>query len=255
MSVLHGKEEKVTPLIREMVSINPEASTDYMWFDASEVANNPAVHPTDETLSLPMPFPLCAIAIQERDAMEGITKTLILVQDKFHARGITGWIIRGKEARQIPAFVYALDEPLDADGTLQIKKIEGHEAVPNEILHKVVQGVVSSLSSYLLSIHSPAPIPGYTPVDKQKFVNKKRIAKGKAPIYEWTTVVIEPPKPKAEPKGGTHASPRLHDRRGHYRKLRSGKLAWVKACKVGDASKGTVFKDYKWKSNDATSQA
>lgn len=248
MSVLHGKEEKVTPLIREMVSINPEASTDYMWFDASEVANNPAVHPTDETLSLPMPFPLCAVAIRVDDK----EKVLLLVQDRLGARGITGWTFRGKEARQIPSFVYDLDEPLDANGTLQVKKIEGDDG---QLTHKAVQATVNILCGYLLSIHSPAPIPGYTPVDKQKFVNKKRIAKGKAPIYEWTTVVIEPPKPKAEPKGGTHASPRLHDRRGHYRKLRSGKLAWVKACKVGNAAKGAVFKDYTWKSNDATSQA
>jgi len=157
--------------------------------------------------------------------------------------------MRGRDARQLPAFVYDRDNPLDADGTLHVKKIEGLNGAP---VHSAVQAPINLLTIYLRSIHSPAPIPGYTPVDKQKFVNKKRIAKGKAPIYEWTTVVIEPPKPKVEPKGGTHASPRLHDRRGHYRKLRNGKLAWVKACKVGDASKGTVFKDYTWKSNDAT---
>lgn len=238
----------MTPLIREMVSINPEASTDYMWFDATEVANNPAVHPTDEVLSLPMPFPLCAIAIR----IDAGKKLLLLVQDRLGARGITGWTFMGKEAKQLPAFVYDLEEPLDADGTLQVKKIEGGDS---QLTHEAVQSTVSVFCEYLRSIHSPAPIPGYTPVDKQKFVNKKRIAKGKAPIYEWHTVVIEPPKPKVEPKGGTHASPRLHDRRGHYRKLRNGKLAWVKACKVGNAAKGTVFKDYTWKSNDATRQA
>ncbi len=237
----------MTPLIREMVSINPEASTDYMWFDASEVGGQTML-PRGDVLALPMPFPLCAIALK----LDNGDKVLLLVQDRLGARGITGWVFRGKEVGQIPSFVYDLDEPLDADGTLHIKKIEGGNIEPT---HNTVQTSVNILYGYLLSIHSPAPIPGYTPVDKQKFVNKKRIAKGKAPIYEWTTVVIEPPKPKVEPKGGTHASPRLHDRRGHYRKLRNGKLAWVKACKVGDASKGTVFKDYTWKSNDATRQA
>ena len=238
----------MTPLIREMVSINPEASTEYMWFDATEVGGQTSMLPRDDVLALPMPFPLCAVALK----LDNGDKVLLLVQDRLGARGITGWVFRDKEVGQIPSFVYDLDEPLDADGTLHIKKIEGENREPT---HKTVQTSVNILSSYLLSIHSPAPIPGYTPVDKQKFVNKKRIAKGKAPIYEWHTVVIEPPKPKVEPKGGTHASPKLHDRRGHYRKLRNGKLAWVKACKVGDASKGTVFKDYTWKSNDATRQA
>ena len=239
----------MTPLIREMVSINPEASTDYMWFDATELAGK-LVHPTDEVLGLPMPFSLCAVALKLPDG----GTVLLLMQDRLGSRGVTGWIIRGKTGTQIPAFVYDLDEPTDADGTLQVKKMEG-EGSERELTHEIVQTTLNILSAYLLSIHSPAPIPGYTPVDKQKFSNKKRIAKGKAPIYEWTTVVIEPPKPKAEPKGGTHASPRLHDRRGHYRKLRSGKLAWVQPCKVGNAAKGTVFKDYKWKSHDATRQA
>ena len=36
-----------------------------------------------------------------------------------------------------------------------------------------------------------------------------------------------------------------HDRRGHWRKHPSGKIIWVKPCKVGDATKGVIFKDYK----------
>lgn len=239
----------MTPLIREMVAINPEASTDYMWFDASELAGK-LIHPTDEVLGLPMPFPLCAIAAQEAP---GAVKSLMLVQDRLGARGIAGWLFKGNTYYKIPAFVYDIDEPLKEDGTVDLRKIEQSDS---ELSNEVVRKAISLLSSYLLSIHSPAPIPGYTPVDKQKFVNKKRIAKGKAPIYEWHTVVIEPPKPKVEPKGGTHASPRLHDRRGHWRTCKDGmKKIWVKACKVGNAAKGTVFKDYTWKSNDATRQA
>lgn len=241
----------MTPLIREMVSINPEASTDYMWFDASELASK-LVYPTDEVLGLPMPFPLCAIVSEERDE-DGVTKLLLLVQDRLGSRGIAGWVMRGRDARKIPAFVYDLEEPLDADGTLQVKRIEELNGAP---VHAAVQAPINLLTMYLLSIHSSTPLLGYTPVDKQKFVNKKRIAKGKAPIYEWHTVVIEPPKPKVEPKGGTHASPRLHDRRGHWRTCKDGvRKIWVKACKVGNAAKGTVFKDYTWKSNDATRQA
>jgi len=38
--------------------------------------------------------------------------------------------------------------------------------------------------------------------------------------------------------------PRLHERRGHLRRLKTGKNVWVKSCKVGDASKGAIFHDY-----------
>ena len=48
-----------------------------------------------------------------------------------------------------------------------------------------------------------------------------------------------------EPKGGTHASPRWHKRRGYWRTMKkSGKRVWVRACEVGSKSNGMVYKDY-----------
>lgn len=85
----------------------------------------------------------------------------------------------------------------------------------------------------------------YMPIVAPTFTNRRKIAQGKMPTYDWRTVIIEPAEPRTECQGGTHASPRLHDRRGHLRRLRSGKNVWVKACKVGDPTKGAVFHDYK----------
>jgi hypothetical protein len=84
-------------------------------------------------------------------------------------------------------------------------------------------------------------------VVRDTFLNRKRKEKGKPAVsFDWRTVEIGPWVRKAEPQGGTHASPRLHDRRGHWRTIKpSGKRVWVKPCKVGDASKGMVFKDYR----------
>lgn len=44
--------------------------------------------------------------------------------------------------------------------------------------------------------------------------------------------------------GGSHATPRLHVRRGHVRALSSGKLTWVRQCLVGNPDRGVVEKDY-----------
>jgi hypothetical protein len=41
----------------------------------------------------------------------------------------------------------------------------------------------------------------------------------------------------------------MHERRGHLRRLKTGKNVWVKSCKVGDASKGAIFHDYAIKEN------
>jgi hypothetical protein len=34
-------------------------------------------------------------------------------------------------------------------------------------------------------------------------------------------------------------------RRGHLRKLASGKTVWIRNCKVGHPNKGVIFHDYK----------
>ena len=77
--------------------------------------------------------------------------------------------------------------------------------------------------------------------------NAKRIRRGKAPLYEWTTLQLEtkPPELPAAPKGGTHASPRLHQRRGHWATSKLGKKFWRRESVVGDPEKGMIFHDYK----------
>lgn len=45
--------------------------------------------------------------------------------------------------------------------------------------------------------------------------------------------------------GGTHASPRWHIRRGHWRTLANGRRVFVRECEVGDQSRGAVMKDYR----------
>lgn len=46
-------------------------------------------------------------------------------------------------------------------------------------------------------------------------------------------------------RGGTHASPRWHIRRGHWRTLANGRRVFVRECEVGDQSRGAVVKDYR----------
>ena len=88
----------------------------------------------------------------------------------------------------------------------------------------------------------------YKPTPQRTFINAKRKAKGKSALtFDWHTVEIEPSKAKNDPQGGTHASPRRHQVRGHWRTYKSGKRGWVKECWKGDASKGIVFKDYQLK--------
>lgn len=61
----------------------------------------------------------------------------------------------------------------------------------------------------------------------------------------FTEVALPGVRSESKPhQGGTHASPRQHERRGHWRTYRSGKRVWIKNCVVGDPTLGYVKHDY-----------
>ena len=73
---------------------------------------------------------------------------------------------------------------------------------------------------------------------------RRQLAAGKTPLITWKTVIVESSSPKQPHQGGTHASPKLHSRRGHHRTLKTGSRIWIKSCTVGKAINGIGFHDY-----------
>jgi hypothetical protein len=84
------------------------------------------------------------------------------------------------------------------------------------------------------------------PTKEESDKNKKRIRKGKKPLIEFKLITIDgkkPEQPKAPPLG-THASPKQHWRRGHWRHYASGKIVFIDLMLVGDEKNGKIVKDY-----------
>ena len=83
-------------------------------------------------------------------------------------------------------------------------------------------------------------------------VNERRTRDGKLPLYDIRTLEIVPRssgKPEMAAAGYScidRASPRQHLRRGHIRRLDSGRNIWVSACSVGE--RGRIDKIYSVKS-------
>lgn len=76
-------------------------------------------------------------------------------------------------------------------------------------------------------------------------LQKARAKRGKQPLFSYWTLELEMERTESTSGlGGTHASPRVHLRRGHARKLASGKYTWVQACVVGNKKAGMIHKDY-----------
>jgi len=86
-----------------------------------------------------------------------------------------------------------------------------------------------------------------TPTPDQVAINRKRINKGKKPLVEFRMITVDGNKHdtlKSLPQG-THASPRLHWRRGHWLTMRnSGKKVWIDPMLIGDEKNGKIIKDY-----------
>lgn len=76
-------------------------------------------------------------------------------------------------------------------------------------------------------------------------LNRARQKRGKKPLFSTWTLNLFLPTNKSERAnhGGTHASPRVHLRRGHPRQFAPGKWAWVQPHVVGRGP-GIVHKDY-----------
>lgn len=220
----------MTPLVCEAVKRVPDPELS-MWFDASSISMGQTVN-LDVVNETPLPFDECAVV-----GIEGDAKWMIRLSQFRNVVSYSGFTLRGGQLTRHPGFTYVRTDA----------GVEVHYANMDQENHpdaEVVRGLVATIGAWLSAL-SPESV-AYAPKAKASLINSKRKAKGKRPVlFDWRTVKIEQTAPAATaPLGGTHASPRLHDRRGHWRTYPSGKRGWVKACKVGDASKGVVFKDY-----------
>lgn len=73
--------------------------------------------------------------------------------------------------------------------------------------------------------------------------------------YGWEYRIVELPSASVEKgphQGGTHASPRWHLRRGHWRTIKAtGKSYWVDGHEVGSKDRGGVVHDYRVETEEA----
>jgi hypothetical protein len=75
---------------------------------------------------------------------------------------------------------------------------------------------------------------------------RPKLARAGVTGWTWHIVAIDTERMRTAARhlGGTHASPRWHIRRGHWRTLADGRRTFVRSCEVGDPTRGGVIKDY-----------
>ena len=82
-------------------------------------------------------------------------------------------------------------------------------------------------------------------VDEPAKLNKKRLKNSKPPIQDYHILHLgKRLVKKSASHGGKHASPAMHNRRGHFRRYQSGKTTWVREATVGKKENGIQLKNY-----------
>lgn len=229
-----------TQLVRDSMKLMADAGIDIVdikWFDLSGGFTDQQRANLDPVMTHRPPFDKCFIVWKGKTKTHASYEVLMLVAGNDPEDGITVSMWKGPTGtrlRPIPAMFYFIE-----GDQIRYGAVNDDEPVDKELAELMLAqvGVWYGLMD--------RRIEAYVPTVRDTFTNRRKMQQGKAPTFDWTTVYIEPAKPRSDSKGGTHASPRLHDRRGHLRRLTTGKNVWVKACKVGDASKGAIFHDYK----------
>lgn len=216
----------MTPLVIKAIKYAPEPET-ALWFDVGQMDTTPAMKvPAEFLMNLP----------SKRTGIVGLDtsgKDFALWLTQGDGSVVVGGCSMWHGGKYFPPYAYMATP----DGFKVYRKGEEISLEDIKPVHRMVLAVVTKLASCS---------DGYRATPKRSYINQKRQAKGKSSLtFDWHTVIIEPPKQKNDYLGGSHASPRRHQARGHWRTYKSGKKGWVKECWKGDASKGVVFKDYK----------
>lgn len=218
----------MTPLVQRFARVSPDAHT-YMWFDLGDVPQDGEVNINDDLWRLPFD----RTAMVGRDS-QGWEFVIVCIGGDGVSVGVAGRTWDGKQWGTIEPFGY-----VNTPEGLRWVAPTGGKLPPRDHCLRVM-----AIVTYFLRGLDKART-AYRATAPDTFINRKRMAKGKPPIsVTWNTVVVAPSAPAREHQGGTHASPRRHDRRGHWRLLRNGKRVWVRQAVVGDPARGLVVKDY-----------
>ena len=87
-------------------------------------------------------------------------------------------------------------------------------------------------------------------------LNKARIKKGKAGLYDYKILVVDGERwdGRHSTSHSNHDGVRSHFRRGHIRRLETGKAVWVRSTIVQGSREGFVEKTYSLESKNAVHQ-
>ena len=185
--------------------------------------------------SLKLPHPHCIFEVPEQEYPGACLATYA----REIGTGVESFLFRFDPEQRRWGDVLSYIEFL-SDGSARALAHPRLEAPTQQQMHLEV---ASSMVWCALGVLS---VPGL--LTEQRLSRLRRTPLAKAGLRGWTYHVADIHSaaiaPALDAHRGSHASPRWHIRRGHWRMLQDGRRVFVRECRVGDASRGGVVKDY-----------
>lgn len=201
-------------------------------FDAGDAINLTSFKPINDLVRLP--YDCCWIELFDSSSRGDIVGALcyksVLDEDSFHVIPVT------KERDGSWLFF----------NSMLVQRLNGeifyHTPAESSFLYQQLCIALfcffSAMNCSNVAISESKPSPSLA---------KARARRGKQPLFSTWTLEFNIPGNRVEKNSssGTHASPRVHLRRGHIREYRQGMFTWVQPCAVGAKENGMIHKDYK----------
>jgi hypothetical protein len=193
--------------------------------------------------TLKLPHPHCIFEVQNPDDPEACLASYV----RATAPGVDSFLFRFDQERRCWSDLLVAVE-FRADGVAEVighpKMQDPKQYTPN--FEAATSMVWRALG--LLAISTPLAEQQLSPLRRRPFA--------KLGVRGWTYRIAEIDTAQVAAartlQGGTHASPRWHVRRGHWRTLSDGQRVFVRECEVGDIARGGVIKDYRVTSGELT---
>lgn len=184
-----------------------------------------------------LPYPVIWLEGDLHDGLLGVLAVTVETGDiqaaVMNKRRGGGWqLVAIVEIRDVKAGTYQCNPVL----------LPSRDSSQQESLLNYAGNATGLLASTLMAMHCTNVQRISHPASKIR--NTQRVRQGRVPLFSTWTLHLPGPVAENQPQGGTHASPRVHLRRGHPRRCASGKYTWVQPHVVGNKALGMVHKDY-----------
>lgn len=186
--------------------------------------------------TLKLPHPHCIFELQDPEQPEACLASYARATEA----GVDSFLFRFLPERGCWSDLMAAVEFLPNG----VAEVMGHPKVQDPVHYASTFEAATSMvwrALGLLSISTPLAEQQLSPLRRRSFA-KDGVRGWSYRVADIQSHIIA--SALAE-RSGSHAPPRWHIRRGHWRQLTDGRRVFVRECEVGDIARGGVIKDYR----------